>query len=286
MDIPLDPGSNTIEVLAFNGFSEGRALATVSYVTAQKNLPNLYILSVGVSRYADNSIPSLQYAANDAKGIVAAFKAQEGRRFASVKSLIIADGADKEPTSDNIRDGMDFLRGAGQNDVMMLFLSGHGGTDDQGSFFFMPANMGFNQNGAPQRSRIIPNSELQDVLRFPGQKLVFIDSCFSGGLQGKQMGGVDNETLINSLKDDAPVVFTSSSKTERSWEHDPAKMGLFTYALLQGMSGAADANKDGKITIAELGDYVKKTVPGVRDTQHPYYLSPPGYRDFVVAETK
>jgi hypothetical protein len=286
LDVPLDPGDNTIEVLAFNGYSEGRALTTVSYATSQRNLPNLYILSIGVSRYTDNSIPSLKYAANDAKGIVQAFKAQEGKRYSSVKSLVIADGADREPTSDNIRDGMDFLRGAGQNDVMALFLSGHGGTDDQGSFFFMPGNMAFNQNGAPQRSRIIPNSELQDVLRFPGQKLVFIDSCFSGGLAGKQMGNVDNETLINNLRDDSPVIFTSSSKTERSWEHDPARMGLFTHVLLQGISGAADANKDGKITITELGDYVKKTVPGMKDTQHPYYLAPPGYRDFIVAETK
>ena len=237
-------------------------------------------------RIRDSSIPSLRFAANDAKGIVQAFKAQEGRRYASVKSLVIADGADREPTSDNIRDGMDFLREAKQNDVMVLFLSGHGGTDDQGSFFFMPGNMTFNQNGAPQRSRIIPNSELQDVLRFPGQKLVFIDSCFSGGLQGKQMGSVDNEALINSLKDDSPVVFTSSSKTERSWEHEPARMGLFTHVLLEGLSGKADANKDGKITIQELGDYVKRTVPGMRDGQNPYYLAPPGYRDFVIAETK
>ncbi|WP_461256042.1 WD40 domain-containing protein [Treponema sp. R80B11-R83G3] len=286
LDVPLDPGDNTIEVLAFNGYSEGRAITTVSYSTSQKNLPNLYILSIGVSKYADNSIPSLKYAANDAKGIVSAFKAQEGKRYASVKSLVIADGGDKEPTRDNIIDGMGFLRDAGQNDVMILFLSGHGGTDDQGSFFFMPTNMTFNQNGAPQRSRIIPNSELQDVLRFPGQKLVFIDSCFSGGLQGKQMGSVDNETLINSLKDDSPVVFTSSSKTEQSWEWDNAKMGLFTHVLLQGLSGAADADKNSKITIQELGDYVKKTVPGMKDVQHPYYLAPPGYRDFVVAETK
>ena len=100
------------------------------------------------------------------------------------------------------------------------------------------------------------------------------------------MGGVDNETLINSLKDDSPVIFTSSSKTEQSWEHDPAKMGLFTHVLLEGLSGKADANKDNKITIQELGEYVKKTVPGMKDTQHPYYLAPPGYRDFVVAETK
>ncbi|MCL1931892.1 MAG: caspase family protein [Treponema sp.] len=286
LDIPLDPGDNTIEVLAFNGYSEGRALVEVSYRTTQNVLPNLYILSVGVSRYADSSIPSLKYAANDAKNITAAFKAQEGKCFGSVKSLIIADGADREPTSDNIRDGMDFLGNAGVNDVMVLFLSGHGGTDNRGNFFFLPGNTTFNQDGTPQRSRIIPNSDLQDVLAFPGKKLVFIDSCYSGGIAGKQVGGVDNEVLINSLMDNAPVIFTSSSKTEQSWEWDNARLGLFTHVLLQGLSGAADTNKDRNITIEELGEYVKKTVPGMKAGQNPYYLMPTGYRNFVIAEAR
>jgi len=286
LDIPLDPGDNTIEVLAFNGYSEGRAIVEVSYRTTQALLPNLYILSIGVSRYADTSIPSLKYAANDAKSVVAAFKAQEGKRFASVHSLTIADGADREPTRDNISNGIDFLGSAGVNDVMLLFLSGHGGTDSRGNFFFLPGNTAFSQDGTPLRASIIPNSELQDVLAFPGKKLVFIDSCYSGGIAGRQVGGVDNEVLINSLMENAPVIFTSSSKTEQSWEWDSARLGLFTHVLLQGLSGAADANKDRNITIEELGEYVKKTVPGMKAGQTPYYLMPTGYRNFVIAETR
>jgi uncharacterized caspase-like protein len=99
------------------------------------------------------------------------------------------------------------------------------------------------------------------------------------------VGGVDNEVLITSLRDNSPVIFTSSSKSEQSWEHEPARLGLFTHVLLQGISGAADANRDGRITVEELGGYVRRTVPGIRDTQTPYYLAPTGLRDFVIAET-
>ena len=286
LEIPLEPGDNIIEVIAFNGHTEGRGSVEVSYRTTQTNLPNLYILSVGVNNYTDNSIRNLRFAANDARSITAAFKTQEGRRYGSVRSLVIADGADMEPTRDNISNGMDFLRGAGQTDVMVLFLSGHGGSDDRGNFYFMPGNMAFNQNGTPQRARIIPNSDLQDVLHFPGQKLVFIDSCYSGSISGSQAGSVNNDLLINSLKDDSPVIFTSSSGTQQSWEHEPAGLGLFTYVLIQGFSGAADADRDGRITIEELGEYVKKTVPSIRNAQQPYLWAPPGYRNFVVAETR
>jgi hypothetical protein len=283
LDIPLDPGNNIIEVLASNG-AEGRATVEVSYRTTQAVLPNLYILSIGVSQYADSSITNLRYAANDARSIVAAFKAQEGRRFGRVNSLIIADGGDREPTSDNIRDGMDFLANAGVNDVMVLFLSGHGGTDNRGNFFFLPGDTAFNQDGTPRRASIIPNSDLQDVLDFPGQKLVFIDSCYSGGIAG--VGGVDNERLINSLMENAPVIFTSSSKTEQSWEWESARLGLFTHVLIEGLSGAADANGDRNITIVELGEYVEKTVPSMRAGQNPYPRIPDGYRDFVIAEIR
>jgi WD40 repeat protein len=288
LPIPLDPGTNRIEVLAHNGYSEGRALVEVNYQTRQTFLPNLYILAVGVSRYDDPSIPSLKYAANDARGIIGAFKAQEGKRYGKVNAFLIADGADKEPTAANILDGMDFLQNAKPNDVMILFISGHGETDNQGNYFFVPKDIAFTAAGSPQRSRIIPNSALQDVLSWPGQKLVFIDSCYSAGLTGKQVSGADTYQLINSLKDNAPVVFTSSSGNQKSWEWDPGKYGLFTYVLLEGLQGKADMDKDGKIRIEELGQYLKTTVPGMKtpDIQQPYCLVPTGYKDFVVAEAR
>jgi hypothetical protein len=288
LKIPLDPGTNRIEVLAHNGYSEGRALVEVSFSTNQNTLPNLYILAIGVNQYTDNAIPGLKYAANDARGIITAFKTQEGKRYSRVNSRLVADGGDFEPTRDNIVDGMDFLKSAGPRDVVILFISGHGGTDDRGDYFFMPQNTSFTPSGTPQRSRIIPNSDLLDVLNLPAPKLVFIDSCYSAGIAGKQVDGVDNNRLINSLKDNTPVVFTSSQGSERSWEWDPTKYGLFTHVLLQGLSGAADTgpngNKDGKVQIEELGQYVRTTVPGLKDIQHPYYLVPTGYTDFVIAE--
>ena len=38
------------------------------------------------------------------------------------------------------------------------------------------------------------------------------------------------------------------------------KHGLFSYYLMKGMRGDADANKDKQITVGELGDYVKENV--------------------------
>ena len=82
------------------------------------------------------------------------------------------------------------------------------------------------------------------------------------------------------------MIFTSSRKTEQSWEWEAAGLGLFTHVLIQGLSGEADANRDRNITVEELGEYVRTTVPGMKAGQNPYPLVPPGYRDFVIAEIR
>jgi uncharacterized caspase-like protein len=48
---------------------------------------------------------------------------------------------------------------------------------------------------------------------------------------------------------------------------EAANHGLFSYFLMKGMEGDADANKDDKITIAEMRDYVKDKVVRQSDFQ-------------------
>jgi hypothetical protein len=56
------------------------------------------------------------------------------------------------------------------------------------------------------------------------------------------------------------TVFSASSGSEISSAWPEKKHGLFSYFLMKGMRGEADANKDKQITVGELGDYVKENV--------------------------
>jgi hypothetical protein len=38
------------------------------------------------------------------------------------------------------------------------------------------------------------------------------------------------------------------------------KHGIFSYYLMQGMEGAADVNRDGKITVGEMHQYLTEQV--------------------------
>jgi hypothetical protein len=47
----------------------------------------------------------------------------------------------------------------------------------------------------------------------------------------------------------------------RGLESDKLRHGLFTYYLLRGLRGEADANHDGEVTLGELTAFLGETVP-------------------------
>jgi hypothetical protein len=194
--ITLTPGSNRIEVIATNGYSEGRDIVEVTYrgsSNEQEILPNLWILAIGVNSYDDTTIRNLDYSVADARGIIDAFKVQEGKVYRKVNSLLIADGSALPPTAENIKDNLSYLSQAGQRDVVLLFIAGHGVNDVNGNFLFLPSDASFDASGNIRPSRAVSNREIYSVLDVPGQKLVFIDSCHSEGVSGRRTTrAVDN----------------------------------------------------------------------------------------------
>ncbi|NOT60538.1 MAG: hypothetical protein HOP19_09980, partial [Acidobacteria bacterium] len=85
------------------------------------------------------------------------------------------------------------------------------------------------------------------------------------------------------------TVITSASANELAQEgphwklNDNLGHGVFTWALLKGLQGEADKNRDCKITAAELSGYVSATVSGATGkAQNPQTL-PGGNGDMVIA---
>jgi|APSaa5957512622_1039677.scaffolds.fasta_scaffold18042_2 hypothetical protein len=92
---------------------------------------------------------------------------------------------------------------------------------------------------------------------------VFIDACFSGANRESEMLLADARPI--SVEVECPSayginVFSASSGSQISSAYPQKKHGLFTYFLLKGMQGEADANSDRKITVGELGNYVNEKV--------------------------
>ena len=56
------------------------------------------------------------------------------------------------------------------------------------------------------------------------------------------------------------TLFSTAAREQTSKPLEEAKHGMFSYFLIKGMEGDADANNDSKIIAQELHNYVKENV--------------------------
>lgn len=184
---------------------------------------------------------------------------------------------------------------AGDDDISYFYFSGHGDLKDNISYLIPTDYNGY-------VNTCISVNELETALnQIKGIKVVFLDTCHSGGFIGKEMGKKEmsdygktfNDNVINvfsaksytnkHLGHSPYQVLTSSHSTEYSWEFSPwgpfvNNWGLFSGALCLGcgypyfeIPYSADYDENGKITLQEAYDFVDYFIwswaNSIQDTQ-------------------
>jgi uncharacterized caspase-like protein len=232
---------------------------------------------IGISNY--KSIPSLKYAANDAR---------EFYRYLTEVNEIPKDHVwlllDEEATLDRLRStlGTQLRRQAGKDDMVIIYLAGHGATerdttspDGDGLEKYILPN---NADPKDLYSTAMPMSEVARIFnRISSERLVFIsDTCYSGASGGRTIpvlgarANVSGTFLDRLSQGKGRVILTASDANEVSVEKDELKHGVFTYYLLEALRGPGDTDKDGVITVDEVYRYVSMKVPqATGQDQHP-----------------
>ncbi len=268
--------------LKFKGAARASAPAEVASTVS------LYALVVGVSKFKDPSVNSLNWAAKDARDFAAALK-REKRLYRKIEVKLLTD---EDADSVAILDGLTWLkRQVGQGDVGVVFLAGHGVTDPSGDYYYVPYNARIEEVAGvplPTRGSSVPDIEFSRTLKqLAGNALFFFDTCHAGKAAGISFRGAqDYNKLINEIAGSAnAVVLASSTGAELSLESDEWRQGAFTKALLEGLAGAADVlPKDGVVTVDELNLYVKERVKELTGgLQHPVDLKPREARNIAFA---
>jgi uncharacterized caspase-like protein len=98
---------------------------------------------------------------------------------------------------------------------------------------------------------------------------VFLDACFTGTNRENEMLLADARPVSIQLRNNYVknvTVFSATSSNEISSSYPQKKHGLFSYFLMKGIQGKADANRDNQLTIQELFDYVKSNVSKIAGT--------------------
>ena len=248
--------------------------------------PKLYVLAVGVAQYQHPDIPKLLLSAKDARDFANVFLAQKGKLYRDVEVKILTDA---KATRDAVVDGLDWLqRQVTQHDVGVVFIAGHGQNDPTMGYTFLP----FNADPDRLRSTGVPMSEFTTTLsKFKSKALFFFDTCHSGNVLGAGSRGGANDVngVINELSsaDNGVVVFSSSTGRQLSYEDAAWGNGAFTKAVVEGLGGKADFQKNGRITHKMLDLYVSERVKELtKGRQSPVTQSPGGVPDFPLALIK
>ncbi len=137
----------------------------------------------------------------------------------------------------------------------------------------------------------LPLSELRDFAQATRARLrvLIIDACDSGAIARRKGGsvGTEYEVAVEKLPLAGQVVVSSSGPAEPSQEWDSLAGSLFTHHLLTGLRGDADAEGDGRVTLAEAYGYTyrRTLINAALGSQHPSFdFDLAGTGEVVLAE--
>ena len=258
-------------------------LGVVSSVSAQMGKPEgLYYKSwavvIGVERYL--LAPPIPGAVEDAKRVAQAFR-QLG--FDEVVEVY-----DKDASFRHLQQLLtDMLpRKVGRMDRVVLFYVGHAGVtqDAEGKDlgYLVPADAQVNNV-----AKSITFDQLKEFARrLAAKHTVFILDAAVRGWDATAPQQLSLEGRLSPEDDTerrAMQVITAGDKGEASQRVGGAS--LFVKALLAGLQGAADLNKNGWLMASELGTYLEKDLPGVtQGRQHPVSARLDGDGDTILIE--
>ena len=217
-------------------------------------------LIIGVEQY-DQS-PNASFANLDAKYFFDYARKAFGIKKQNIKILVDKD-ASLSKTYSAIFKWLPGKIKSNETDLI-IFFSGHGlASSDGKAKYILPSDADPDLLSKTALSR----SELfnQIIELNPKSVTMFFDTCYSGVSR-------DEETLLASAKPlrivadvnneipDNFTIFTASKAEQISSGLKEAKQGIFSYYLMKGLEGKADANKDKDITNGELLAYMDQNV--------------------------
>jgi Caspase domain/WD domain, G-beta repeat len=251
--LPVYPGENKIVVRAYNASGiyqpSDPIYLSVPAATEKKDKSVLRVLAIGIDRY-QGQINPLAFAVRDAKSFAMTIKKLKPKDYDSVDVVSITDQA-----ATRARIEQEITRIAeksGSKDAVLIYLAGHGISDKQGNYFFVPADV---KTRDAVWSKGLGHQKLVELLTQLRVRNVFLflDTCYSGAfkLNPYGPGNVAHET--------GQFVLTASTSYQEALDGFDGKNGIFAAAVQKAL-GSKPVDAD-VIDALDLGSSVRRTVP-------------------------
>jgi hypothetical protein len=223
-------------------------------------------LIIAADHYEDSKLRALRAPARDAQELARVLGDPEVGDFKVDVSL-------NEPDHVVRRKLSEFFRDRTRDDLLLLHVSCHGLKDEDGTLYFASANTEVRHLEATA----IPSEFVnRQMTKSRSRRIVLLlDCCFGGAFaRGMVHRAGESVAIKEEFEGQGRVVLTASRAMEYAFEGDnregDAQPSIFTSAIVQGLeSGEADRDRDSRVSVDELYDYVYDRVRDTTPNQTP-----------------
>lgn len=276
-----------------------RQLQQTATVSSWPGEAKRWALVMGVDQYQDGNISPLRGAANDAGNLARALTQYAGFPSDQVVLLASDQPETRQPTRINILAYLSNIASAVPKDGLLLVAFAGHGLERGGKAYLIPSDARLTDDVSLLEESAISVERMHNRIRSANvaQVVVLLDACRNdpGGradapnlLTASYTRGFNFDVRNREVQAFATLYATAIG--QRAFEYQEKKQGYFTWAVVEGLKGAA-ANDRGEVTLSGLVKYVQDVVPkrilvdlGASKQQRPFAVIE-GYRadDLVVA---
>ena len=258
-------------VSADTGTSRGVFVSPTTGVT----IGTVWGVFVGVSQYQNRAL-NLTYADRDAHSLYIFFSEHFAGRISPDHFRLLIN---EQATRGRVLQALsETLRLAQPEDLVVISLAVHGLPDAAGNDLYFLAHD--TDPNYPEDRAISQYDLIKQIQRSKARKIVLmLDACHAGSfgnfpmaMRGASSAEVNRMLTTLGQVQDGIAVLTSSSAAEQSQEGEQfcGGHGAFTCALLEGLQGKADSDRNGLVQIRELFDFTYRQVKQLtKGLQHP-----------------
>lgn len=242
--------------------------------------PQTFAMIMGISKY--KSVRPLTYADKDAEMFRDFLKSPAGGKLPDDNIYCLLN--EQALAANFFVQGFKWLKAKNlqKGDRLFIYLAGHGDAIDEDQFFYLA----YDCNPAGDKNNYLVSGTIRmfdvkiKISREAAKGVdvyLIMDACRSNELPG----GTEGQSFFNqaiSEKRVGEIMMLATKAGQESLEDASIGTGhgLFTYYLVDGLTGLADTEGDNKITLEEIQKYVDKNVPSVaqqrfKRQQDPYF---------------
>ncbi|TNE56483.1 MAG: tetratricopeptide repeat protein [Bacteroidetes bacterium] len=223
-------------------------------------------LIVGISNYQNDQITDLQFADRDAEAFAQYLQSPAG---GSVDPKNITLLLNEQATMGQFANGLDWLLAeSAAGDRAIIYFSGHGDVEQKllmqpGFLLCWDAPARVYTSGGAYGLYYLQGYIATLSVENKTSVVLITDACHAGKLAGEGIGGtqITATNLAKQVGEEVKILSCQADQLSLEGREWGEGRGVFSYFLIRGMTGLADRNGDGKVSLLEIERYLEDEVP-------------------------